>query len=706
MSPGKGRGRIRIAVDIGGTFTDGVASQVPGGQIWVAKRLTTPKDPSQAVGQVIADLLERIGGRRDNDDPAWRVIEVVHGTTLVSNAIIERKGAKIGLLVTKGTRDALDIRREIRYDIYDLHLELAPPLVPQGRRAEVDERLDSNGRTVTPLDEGEVERRLRQLAKKGVGAVAVCLLHAYANDVHERRIERIIADRMPGVAVSLSSRVAREIREFERMSTTVANAYVQPLARAYLTRLGERITDEGVVAPLRIMLSSGGFTSAEAAAQVPILLLESGPAAGVLSGVDTALRNGVRNVLTLDMGGTTAKACVTTHGLPDVAHQFEAGRMHRFKKGSGLPILIPSIDLIEIGAGGGSIAHVNNLGLLNVGPRSSEAVPGPACYGQGGRLPTVTDADLVLGYLDPDHFLGGDMKLHRDLAEEALGRLAAELAMKTVDVAWGIHNLVNENMAAAARVHVAEKGLDPRRLTMVATGGAGPVHAVAVAEKLGIGRVLCTIAAGAGSCLGLLAAPARADRSWSSVSRLADVDWADAARILDGLHDDAEAELVAAGAGSEKIDWNLGVEVRYVGQGNAVEVGLPYGGVQAGLAATILKGFEKKYARLYGQIVPDAEPQVVTWRLTGVAKTTSRRFRLASQAAAAGGGSAPVGRRRLYLPDAGAYHPVPVHERYGLPPGTRLDGPRVLQERESTIVVARPADIRILEDLTVSITLK
>ena len=704
MSPGKERGQIRIAVDIGGTFTDGVACQIRGGRIWVAKRLTTPKDPSQAVGQVIAELLEGIG--RDGGDPAARVAEVVHGTTLVTNAIIERKGAKVGLLLTRGTRDALDIRREIRYDIYDLHLEQAPPLVPPSRRAEVNERLDHHGRAVTLLDEEEVEKRVRQLARKGVDAIAVCLLHAYANDVHERRIEEIVSDRLPGVPVSLSSRVAREIREFERMSTTVANAYVQPLARTYLTRLGERLTDEGVEAPLRIMLSSGGFTSVEAAAEAPILLLESGPAAGVLSGVNTALRNGVRNVLTLDMGGTTAKACVTTQGLPGVAHQFEAGRMQRFKKGSGLPILLPSIDLIEIGAGGGSIAHVNNLGLLNVGPQSSEAVPGPACYGQGGRLPTVTDADLVLGYLDPDHFLGGDMRLHRDLAEKALGDLAGALGMKTIDVAWGIHNLVNENMAAAARVHIAEKGLDPRRLTMVATGGAGPVHAVAVAEKLGIGRVLCTIAAGAGSCLGLLAAPARADRSWSSVSLLADVNWVEAARILDGLHHEAQADLMAAGAEASRIDWNLGVEVRYVGQGNAIEVGLPYGGVRAELATAILKGFEKKYAKLFGQTVPGAELQVVTWRLTGVSRTSRGRFRLASQTDTAAGEVTPVGRRSIYVPDAGAYRLVPVHERYALPAGTQLDGPRVLRERESTIIVARPAEIRILEDLTVSITLK
>ncbi len=703
---GRSGGRIRIAVDIGGTFTDGVANLMPGGRIWVAKRLTTPDDPGRAVSTVIGELLEEFGRDHPGVDPAALVVEVVHGTTLVANAILERKGAKVGLLVTKGTGDALDIRREIRYDIYDLNLELPQPLVPRTHREEIAERLDRAGSTVTPLDDEEVEKRLRRLVKKGVGSIAVCLLHAYADDRHEKRIGEVIASNHPDLSVSLSSRVAREIREFERMSTTVANAYVQPLMEVYLARLGERLADEGVTSPLRIMNSSGGFTSAEAAAEIPILLLESGPAGGVLSGVNTALRNGIKNVLTLDMGGTTAKACVATNGSPAVAHRFEAGRVHRFKKGSGLPILIPSIDLIEIGAGGGSIAHVNKLGLLNVGPLSSGAVPGPACYGQGGREATVTDADLTLGYLDPDHFLGGEMKLHEDLAEESLQRLATELGMKTFDVAWGIHNLVNENMAAAARVHIAEKGLDPRRLTMVATGGAGPVHAVEVAGKLGIKRVLCTIVAGAGSCLGLLAAPARADRSWPRVSLLEEVDWRNAGRVLSRLHREAEGELGVAGADGERITWTLGVEVRYLGQGNAVEVMLPFADIRPNLGKKILKEFEKRYAALYEQTVPGAVPQVVTWRLTGISGAAGRRFRLASRETTTGEAPKAVGKRNLYLPAAKAFRRVPVFERYSLHAGTRLAGPLVLRERESTVIVARPATVEILKDLTVSISLE
>ena len=704
-SHGKADRRIRLAVDIGGTFTDGVANRTRDGRIWVAKRLTTPDDPGLAVGTVVGELLEKIGRDLASHDPASLVVEVVHGTTLVTNAIIERKGAKVGLLITKGTRDTLDIRREIRYDIYDLHLELPTPLAPRTLRLEVAERLDGKGRTVVALDQDEVEKRIRQFKKKGVQAIAVCLLHAYANDDHEKQIGKIVGDRLPGVGVSLSSRVAREIREFERMSTTVANAYVQPLMESYLTRLGKRLVDEGVKAPLRIMVSSGGFTSAEAAAEVPIQLLESGPAGGVLGGVNTALRNGHKDVLTFDMGGTTAKACVATGGMPAVAHRFEAGRVHRFKKGSGVPILIPSIDLAEIGAGGGSIAHVNHLGLLKVGPRSSGAVPGPASYGQGGREATVTDADLILGYLDPDYFLGGEMKLHPALAEKALGRLADSIDMKTLDVAWGIHDLVNENMATTARVHIAENGLDPRCLTMVATGGAGPVHAVAVAEKLGIRRVLCSIAAGAGSCLGLLAAPPRADRSWSEVSFLEDVDWREARRVLRHLHREAEAELGAAGAGGEGIVWTLGVEVRYLGQGNAIEVPLPYGDVDPGLGKAILEGFERGYAKLYGQAVPDGLPQVVTWRLTGVGAGASRRFRLTSESGSKTGGARPVGKRSMYLPAAAAHRRVPVFERYAIPAGTRLQGPLVLRERESTVVVARPGTVTILKDLTVAVSL-
>ena len=693
------RRRLRIAVDIGGTFTDGIAEEIPSARIRVAKRLTTPDDPSRAVGEVVGDLLRQLDGTA-----AGCVSEVVHGTTLVTNAIIERTGARVALLVTHGTGDVLDIRREIRYDVYDLAIELPQPLVPRRDRHEIDERLDHRGNVIAPLDEDAVRRLLDRLPQQHIEAVAVCLLHAYANDEHERRIAALVETHLPGVSVSLSSLVAREIREYERMSTTTANAYVQPLMARYLNRIEARLSEYGVTAPIRIMLSSGGFTASRAAAAVPIQLLESGPAAGVLSAANTAREAAVENLLTFDMGGTTAKASVVRGGMPAIAHRFEAGRVRRFKKGSGLPILIPSVDLIEIGAGGGSIAHVSALGLLNVGPRSSGAVPGPACYGQGGTDPTVTDADLILGYLDAGFFLGGEMRLRGDLAECALASLADRLGLTPLEAAWGVHNLVNENMAAAARVHIAEKGVDPRRLTMVATGGAGPVHAVAVAEKLGIGRVLCTVAAGAGSCLGLLAAPARADRSWSNVVLLDDIRWPQTRRMLARLRREAAAELRLVGVAVEQIAWTLRAEVRYLGQGNAVEVAVPLERLERQTLPLIRRRFERAYAELYGQAVPGGVPQLITWRLTGATRRRNPPFRLTNQVPSTGA-ARPGGTRRMFLPARSSFASVPVYDRYALPAKTQLHGPLILQERESTVVVPRPAVVEILPNLTVSIVL-
>jgi N-methylhydantoinase A len=693
------RSHVRIAVDIGGTFTDGIAHAVPGNRIWVAKRLTTPDDPGRAVSEVIQDLLAalRLEGR-----DARAVAEVVHGTTLVANTIIERKGAITGLLATQGTKDVLDIGREFRYDLYDLDLELPRPLVPPGLRAEVDERLDASGGVVVPLAEAALEAALGRLRKRRVESVAICLLHAYANPSHERRVAEAVRRRMPGVSISVSSEVAAEIREFERTSTTVANAYVQPLMARYLERLEGRLGAAGIAAPLRIMVSSGGFTSSAVAARLPILLLESGPAGGVLSALDTARRAGVRDLLALDMGGTTAKACVCVGGEAGIAHAFEAARVKRFIRGSGLPILIPSIDLIEIGAGGGSIAEVNRLGLLNVGPRSAGAVPGPACYGQGGAKPTVTDADLILGYLDADHFLGGEMRLDAALAERALGALARDLGLDLTATAFGIHDLVNENMAAAARVHVAEKGLDPRRLTLVATGGAGPVHAVEVARKLGMRRVLCTIAAGAGSVLALLAAPARVDRSMSKVELLADVDWAALARSFARMQAEAVAELGSAGARSARF--MLGAEIRYAGQGNAVDIVVPYRAIDAGTERVVRSAFEKRYAELYGGLVPQARPEVVTWRLTGRSRSRASTFALVTERRSERR-PRPIGRRRMFHPRLARYAEAPVYDRYSLAPGTKLAGPLVLEERESTLVVSSPARVRILADSTVLVEL-
>ncbi|MCC7485907.1 MAG: hydantoinase/oxoprolinase family protein [Burkholderiales bacterium] len=694
--------RLRVAVDIGGTFTDGLAVLVPGGRIWVAKTLTTPRDPGDAVSTVIADLLRQVGalGRQ----PAAPVAEVVHGTTLVTNTLIERKGAKCALVVTAGTRDVLTIGREIRYELYDLNLRIPTPLIPEELRLEVGERIDVRGEIVTPLPDAGIERLLGELGSLRVEAVAVCLLHAYVNDAHERAIEAAIRERFPGLPVSISSGVAREIREYERMSTTAANAYVQPLVARYLERLDARVHALAPRAPLRIMVSSGGFTSGAAAARTPILLLESGPAGGVLSALNTARLNGIDRILAFDMGGTTAKACVAVGGEPLVAHSFECARVSRFARGSGLPILMPSIDLIEIGAGGGSIAHVNELGLLNVGPESAGADPGPACYGQGGTAATVTDADLALGYLNAENFLGGEMKLRRELADAALRGLAAKLGLTATEVARGVSDIVNENMAAAARIHIAEKGHDPRAFTMVATGGAGPVHAVEVARKLRIPRVLATIAAGAGSCLGLIAAPARVDRAWSSPALVKDVDWSRVAKAFGGLKADAERELKSAGAEPGRLTWWIGAEMRYAGQGHNVAVSLQWCKVSAATAPRLLKEFERRYRQLYGRLVPDAAPQVVTWRLTGRSAVTSQRFSWGDARVSA----RPVsrGRREIWLPLARRFGSVPVYDRYSLAPGSRLAGPVVLEERESTLVVPVPAAVTVLPEHTVSVTLK
>lgn len=700
----RGQKRVRIAVDIGGTFTDGLAALSPGERIWVAKTLTTPRDPGEAVSTIVVELLRQMTAAGKLGGGGARVTEVVHGTTLVTNTLIERKGAATGLIVTKGTRDVLDIGREWRYDLYDLNLAIPQPLVALDKRREVDARVDASGAVIAALEDTELERLLDEVDGLGVTSVAICLLHAYVSDAHEKQIAAALHRRFPAMAVSLSSGIAREIREYERMSTTAANAYVQPLVARYLRNLDSRVDALVPDVPLRIMISSGGFTSGEAAAQTPILLLESGPAGGVLSALNTARANGIDQILAFDMGGTTAKACVAVGGEPLIAHSFEAARVHRFKRGSGLPILIPSIDLIEIGAGGGSIAHVNDLGLLNVGPESAGADPGPACYGQGGNEATVTDADLVLGYLNQDNFLGGEMKLRVDLAQAALAKLAARLDLSATAVAFGICDIVNENMAAAARIHIAEKGHDPRAFAMVATGGAGPVHAVEVARKLRIPRVLATIAAGAGSCLGLLAAPARVDRSWSNPTLVRDIDWPGVANVYSELRADAERELASAGAAGAGIKWYIGAEMRYAGQGHNVAVTLPWARIDRSTQAPLLREFEKCYRQLYGHLVPNAVAQVITWRLTGRSLVKSHRFTWGDERA----GSKPIMRakRGIFLPLKKAFAPVPVYERYSLVPGTRLAGPLILEERESTLVVPVPSQVEILPDYTVSVLMR
>ena len=654
----------RIAVDIGGTFTDGVLEEPDTGKIWVAKALTTPKDPGEAVSKVIGDLLASLGASIADSN----VLTVVHGTTLVTNSLIERKGAKTALLLTEGTRDIIDIGREVRYDLYDLALELPKPLVPPDARLEVAERLGADGTVRHPLEVNTIEASLDWLEKNRFEAVAVCLLHSYINDAHEKMLTDAIKARFPNLSISPSCETACEIREYERMSTTVANAYVQPLMKSYLAKIDDRLKNLDISAPLRIMLSSGGFTSAGAAMETPILLLESGPAGGVLSAANAGRQTGFKDVLTFDMGGTTAKACLVKNGAPSLVHSFETARVHRFKRGSGFPILLPSIDLIEIGAGGGSIATTSALGLLTVGPESSGAEPGPACYGRSGRHATVTDADLLLGYLDPQNFLGGEMPLYIERAESAVGSLAEKLGMDLIQTAWGIHDVVNENMAAAARVHIAEKGHDPRSFTLVATGGAGPVHAVEVARKLGIRRILCPIAAGTGSCLGLLAAPARVDRSWSGPCKLPEIEWKTISDELNRLWVNAKEELHSAGAEDQSIQWNIEIEMRYAGQDDTVNVKIPYQSVSAHLEPVLASEFENRYKHFYGRTVPEAEIQVVTWRLTGQTSAGVRHFSWAVPWSGGGGirpKTSDIYKHEITIFRSGRIRPIRIGTRNG-----------------------------------------
>jgi len=693
----------RIAIDIGGTFTDGVIENVATGEVRLAKRLTTQSDPGEALADVVGDLLSAVGRLNGREPPAGAVSEVVHGSTLVTNALIERKGAKTALVATAGTADVIDIGREVRYDLYDLDIQMPKPLVAREHRFELAERIASDGVVLAAPDQQDIDSVVEQLRRSGAQSVAVSFLHSCVNPENEIRVGDAIRAALPDIAISLSSRVAREIREYERTTTATANAFVQPIVARYLNELSARLRQAGIDAPLRIMVSSGGSTSAGIAAEVPITALESGPAGGVLSAANAGRAAGFDDVLAFDMGGTTAKICTVVAGVPSVVHTFEAARVRRFKKGSGLPLLIASIDLIEIGAGGGSIARISDLGLLTVGPDSAAADPGPACYGRGGESATVTDADLTLGYLNAEFFLGGRMTLDQSATQAALRRLGDRLSLQALDVAKGIFNVVNEAMAAAARVHIAEKAQDPRRFTMIATGGAGPVHAVEIARKLRVPRVLFPIAAGTGSCLGFLAAPIRVDRSWSKPQGLAAADWNEIKATLSKLKQDAEQELTSALTQPADVDWKILVEMRYVGQGANLTVSFPWRSVEASFAAELEAAFRKAYETNYGGVLPAGSLELVTWRIVGATRQDVKRF--VWPAGDAASAAEPKARRAIFCTQADKMIEVPVYDRYALAGGTRLRGPLVLEESESTIVVPVEADVEMLGDLSVLIHL-
>jgi N-methylhydantoinase A len=682
-------GRYRFGFDIGGTFTDFVLLDTVSGRVETYKTLTTPTDPSVAVREGWRVLLDRVGATAEQIDGA------THATTLITNALIERKGAKTALVTTEGFRDVLDTQREMRYDIYDLHAPPVEPLVPRPLRWEVRERLNSFGEVVVPLDEATIDAAIDGLRRAGVEAVAVCFLHAYKNPEHERRVGQRLAQALGDVSISLSHEVAPEIREYERMSTVVANAYVQPLTSRYVRRLEEDLRADGFHRRLYLMLSSGGITTGEIAARLPIRLVESGPAAGVLAAIFYGDQLGVRNLVAFDMGGTTAKMCLVKDGQPARAQTFEIARIHRFKRGSGLPVRVPAIELIEIGAGGGSIAWVDEMGLLKVGPQSSGAEPGPACYGLGGTEPTVTDADLLLGYLNPDYFLGGRMRLDVEAAERAVGRLADRLGMSLTEAAWGIFQVVNENMISATRVHVAERGDDPRRLMLLAFGGAGPVHAYAIARALKMPGYICPAGAGVTSALGLLTAPVAFDFAQTYVVRLSQASLADLDRVFASLEAQGRERLAEAGVSPEAMRFERAVDIRHRGQGHEIVLDLPWPRLaDIDLDRDLRPYFYQRYEVLYGHAHRHLEVEVMTCRLraTGprpkvVLPQAAQRFNRS--------GLTTKARRRAYLQENGGFVEVPVYDRDTLPAGAEIKGPAIVEEKDSTTVVGAAAVARV-----------
>jgi N-methylhydantoinase A/oxoprolinase/acetone carboxylase beta subunit len=682
---------LALSFDIGGTFTDFVVVDLDSGSLVARNKvLTTVRDPADGVLRGWRGLIA------DGTCAPEDLTLLVHSTTLVTNALIERKGAKTALLATRGFRDVLELGRQQMYDIYDLFAPMPEPLIPRPLRFEVAERIGADGSVITPLSSDAIDGAIAALREAGVEAVAIGFLHAYLNPDHERTIAAAIQEALPEVSVSLSSAIAPIAGEFERTSTVAADAFTKPLVRRYLAALTNAFAKSGVAAPFYLTLSSAEIASTETVSQYPIRLLESGPAAGALAAAFFGRIGGYDDILSLDMGGTTAKACLIEGGQPELAQLLEVARVRRFMKGSGLPVVAPVVDLIEIGAGGGSIARKDELGLLKVGPDSAGADPGPACYGLGGSEPTVSDANLILGYLNPDYFLGGDIPLRAEKAREAVGRLAAELELSIEDTAWGIHRVVNENMAAAARVHIIERNRDPRDLATIAFGGAGPAHAVSVARVLGSATVIFPPAAGVASALGALVAPLAFTSGRTRMMRLDQADWEAVNALYHELERDAANELGLANVAAGQIRFERWAEMRALGQYH--EIAVPLDGITLDAASLpeITARFHDAYRRRYGRVLEELPVEALHWRLTATGPASPVELRPEPETDQPAE-SAIKGRRLACFPAAGTkaeagYIDVPIYDREKLLPGMRFNGPAIVEEREATAVIW-PGDV-------------
>jgi N-methylhydantoinase A len=679
---------LRLGCDIGGTFTDFVLVDTRTGEFFTNKCLTTPDDPSDAVEQGIKELLAIKPGFLD------QVGDVIHGTTLVINAIIERKGAKTGLITTKGFRDVLELGREIRYDAYDIFSQYPEPIVPRALRKEIDERVAADGRVLKGVDEQEAKALVAAFQAQGIESLAVCCINSYENPVNEQALQRIIQAAAPDLSTSYSFEVLPQIREYERTCTTAVNAYVKPITFQYLARLTRRLSDLGFGGRLYIMLSSGGITSVETARKFPVRIIESGPTAAVIASQHYGKMFDIKDMFCFDMGGTTAKSCLIQKGHAGLVSTFEVGRVQRFKKGSGLPIQVPVVDLMEIGAGGGSIARISNLGLLAVGPDSAGADPGPACYNRDGENPTVTDADLVLGYLDPDFFLGGTMALDMDKSRAAIeDKIAKPLGTSLTDAAFGIHDLINETMAAAAKTHIAEKGGNPSTVVMSAFGGAGPVHAYGLAKKIGAKTVMVPPLAGVGSALGFFTAPVAFDLSRSHRLVLDDADFADIEDLFGQLEKEGAAILADAAKG-EQVLFQRTLLMRFVGQGAETDLVIDPKPFTQWTRQEIRDKFDAEYKRLYGRTYPETPVEFVTFKvratlptppfvMPGLASDTDRLP------------DCVKGTRKAFSVLRKTYVDFTVYDRSRLFAGATFDGPAIIEERESTIVMGEDASATV-----------
>ena len=676
--------RYRIGVDVGGTFTDIVLEY--GDTLTTAKVLTTPDAPDDAVLTGVDDVLARAGA-----DPG-AVGLLIHGTTLATNAIIERKGALTALVTTEGFRDVLDIGYESRYDQYDIMIEKPSALVPRERRLVVPERVDINGRVLKPLDEAAVETVAGVLARLGVASVGIGFLHSYANPAHERRAREIIAAALPDVSITLSSEACPEVREYERFCTTAANAYVQPLMASYLGRLRTRFEARGLTCPVLLMTSGGGLASLDAAIRFPIRLVESGPAGGAILATRIAAEMGLDKVISFDMGGTTAKICLINDYTPQTAREFEVDRRARFMKGSGIPLRIPVIEMVEIGAGGGSIARVDAMGRIAVGPDSAGADPGPAAYGRGGKAPTITDADIALGRIDPTRFAGGKIALDVEAARQAIASdVGGPLGLDGRMAAFGITEMVDETMSNAARVHAVEQGKVASEHAVIAFGGAAPLHAGRFAEKLGTDTIIVPTEAGVGSAIGFLRAPVAYEVVRSRTMRLRDFDPGAANAIIEEMHAEALA-VVRSGAPDARLVQTRGAFMRYVGQGHEIFVAFPGRALGPGDREVVQRAFDQEYSRLYRRVIPEAEVEVLTWALT---ITT-----VAEQPEPVGEVEprpAPAPLDYLPVPDleTGEEHQVPLFWRPDLKPGATFEGPAIIVEDETSTFVTRRFAVRV-----------